>query len=77
MNPYRVLGVSPLDNISDIKSEYRKLCKQYHPDMPNGDEEKFKQINDAWEFINTHTVSRERDGYWSHKTLFNVERRSF
>ena len=76
LNPYQVLGVSPLDSMEDIKKVYRRLCKEYHPDMSNGDVDKFREVNEAWEFINTHSKPEEKNGYWSHKTLFTVERRS-
>lgn len=76
-NPYEVLGVSPLDTLSEIKDKYRKLCKKYHPDIA-GEEftAKFQEINDAWEYLKANTKEDKPKQYWSHKTLFTVERRS-
>ena len=33
VNPYRVLGVKRTAEISEIKQQYRKLSKMYHPDV--------------------------------------------
>lgn len=77
-NPYEVLGVSSLDTLSEIKDRYRELCKKYHPDLAGAEyTAKFQEINDAWEYIKTHTKDDKPKQYWSHKSLFTVERKSF
>lgn len=53
-DPYKILGVSPGASDDEIKRAYRKLAKQYHPDLNPGDAEaarKMQQINDAYERI--------------------------
>ena len=53
-DPYKVLGVSPDASDEEIKKAYRRLAKQYHPDLNPGDEEaakKMQQINAAYEQI--------------------------
>jgi len=52
---YGVLGVKPDDDDQMIKQAYRKLARQYHPDINPGDklaEERFKEINEAYEVLN-------------------------
>ncbi len=53
-DPYRVLNVSPTATEDEIKAAYRKLAKQYHPDVNGGSpqaEEKMKEINQAYQEI--------------------------
>ncbi|XP_057795785.1 chaperone protein dnaJ A7A, chloroplastic-like [Salvia miltiorrhiza] len=50
---YSILGVSKSANKSEIKSAYRKLARNYHPDVNKepGAEEKFKEISNAYEVL--------------------------
>lgn len=54
MDYYKILGVEKDSSEDDIKKAYRKLAKQYHPDINPTDaaaEAKFKQINAAYEVL--------------------------
>ena len=51
---YDVLGVSKDADSSSLKSAYRKLAMQYHPDKNPGDvesEKKFKEVSEAYEIL--------------------------
>ena len=51
MNYYTVLGVEKNSTADEIKKAYRKLSLRFHPDKPNGDETKFKEINEAFQVL--------------------------
>src|SRR3954471_5413904 len=51
---YETLGVPRTASEKDIRSAYRKLARQHHPDLNPGDkasEERFKEINEAHEVL--------------------------
>ena len=51
---YEVLGIKKGASDDEIKKDYRKLAKQYHPDLNPGDktaEAKFKEANEAYEVL--------------------------
>jgi len=52
-NYYKILGVSKNADVKDIKTAYRKLARQYHPDLhpEEGGGDKFKEIAEAYEVL--------------------------
>ena len=61
---YRILGVPRTASTKDIKRAYRKLARQYHPDVNPGDkaaEEKFKEINEAYEVLSDPEKRKKYD----------------
>ena len=51
MSHYECLGISKQASADEIKKAYRKKSLLFHPDKPNGDAEKFKKINEAYQTL--------------------------
>src|SRR5579885_48581 len=61
---YSILGVSESASAKEIKSAYRKLSRQFHPDTNAGDasaEERFKEISAAYDVIGDEAKRKEYD----------------
>ncbi len=61
---YKVLGVERDATKNDIRKAFRRLARKYHPDVNPGDqeaEEKFKQINEAYEALSDDDKRRKYD----------------
>jgi len=71
---YEVLGVSRDSSLEEIKKEYRKLARQYHPDVNNGDgasTEKFKEISEAYAVLSNEDKRRQYDNFGFNNSLFD------
>jgi len=71
-NYYQILGVSKNADRKQIRSAFRKLARQYHPDLNPGNdnaEVKFKEINEAYEVLSDDDNRTKYDKYgdnWKH-----------
>ncbi len=63
VDPYKVLGVSRSASQDEIKKAFKKLAKTYHPDLnkDSGAEEKFKEINSAYEILGDESKRKNFD----------------
>lgn len=64
-NYYEVLGVSKTASQDEIKTAYRKLAHQYHPDKAGGDAEKMKEINEAYQVLKDSDKRAKYDQFGS------------
>ena len=62
---YEVLGLTKNASADEIKKAYRKLAKMYHPDVNKAKdaEEKFKEINEAYEVLSNEEKKQIYDNY--------------
>ncbi len=62
---YEILGVDKKAPLGDIKSAYRKLAMQYHPDRNKAPdaEEKFKEISEAYAVLSDQNKRQQYDLY--------------
>jgi COMPASS component SWD3 len=80
---YQVLELPAHASQADVKSAFRKLARQYHPDRFSGDrdnlkaaEERFKSINAAYEFLKNHepkTLKTSSSSSAKASSSYNVE----
>lgn len=66
---YAILGVPRDASEEEIKKAFRKLARQYHPDVAKDKkaaEEKFKEINEAYEVLSDPEKRRRYDALGSH-----------
>lgn len=60
---YEILGISKSASADEIKKAFRKLAVKYHPDKDSGDEEKFKEINEAYEVLKDQQKRQRYDQF--------------
>ncbi|MEL6616133.1 MAG: DnaJ domain-containing protein, partial [Bacteroidota bacterium] len=63
-DPYATLGVDENATAKEIKTAYRKLAQQYHPDRNEGDkvaEDRFKEIQSAYDILGDEAKQKAFD----------------
>src|ERR671937_3080793 len=63
---YETLGVARNASDNEIKSAYRKLARQYHPDRNPGDkqaEARFKEVQEAYDVLSDKTKRANYDRF--------------
>lgn len=60
---YNLLGVSPTADDAELKKGYRKAALKFHPDKPTGNEEKFKDVGEAYDILSNKDKRAIYDQY--------------
>ena len=59
---FAILGITPRASADDIRSAYRRLAKEYHPDRYEGGSQKFREVQEAYSVLGNQ---RKRNEYES------------
>jgi molecular chaperone DnaJ len=60
---YEILGVDKKASKDEIKKAFRKLAHEYHPDKKGGNEDKFKEVNEAYSVLSDEKKRSEYDTF--------------
>lgn len=67
---YKTLGVSKTATEAEIKTAFRKLAHEHHPDKNNGNDTKFKEINEAYQTLSDKQKRAQYDQFGSNGPQF-------
>ncbi len=62
---YKILGLEKNASEEEIKKAYRRLAHQHHPDKNGGDEQKFKDVNEAYQVLGDKQKRAQFDQFGS------------
>tara|TARA_B100002051_G_scaffold276628_2_gene326305 strand:- start:29056 stop:30114 length:1059 start_codon:yes stop_codon:yes gene_type:complete len=60
---YQILGIEKGANKDEVKKAFRKMASKYHPDKATGDEEKYKEVTEAYAVLGDDKKKAEYDTY--------------
>lgn len=60
---YSILGVNKNASQEEIKKAFRKLAHEHHPDKANGNEAKFKEVNEAYQTLGNKEKRSQYDQF--------------
>ena len=81
---YQILGIPRTASADEIKKAYRRLARQFHPDMHSGAkkaemEKKFKEMNEAHEVLSDPEKRKKYDQHgaqWEQAEAYERDRKS-
>ena len=62
-NYYERLGVDKNATDAELKKAFRKKAQEFHPDKPDGDEKKFKAVNEAYSVLSDKQKRQQYDTF--------------
>ena len=60
---YEVLGIDRNASKDEIKRAYHRLAHKFHPDKKGGDEQKFKEVNEAYQVLSNEQKRKQYDQF--------------
>ncbi len=60
---YQILGLEKGASKDEVKKAFRKMAAKYHPDKASGDEEKYKEVTEAYAVLGDDKKKAEYDSY--------------
>jgi len=62
---YNILGINKEASKDEIKKAFYKMAHKYHPDKKEGDEAKFKEVNEAYQILSNDSKRSQYDQFGS------------